>query len=130
MCDPRPVVLPCILLEYQRYLCLQRKSLSVWILRVPTPPSRLAGAMLITSLLIQDNDHDVSVPCKTVADYASYVGANCCGSDYTMSKGVSGQAFSPDGWNVNLAYANCNHASDADVPSEFVEPYVNGDCTD
>lgn len=69
-------------------------------------------------------------PCDTFADFASAVGSACCKSSYTVSKALSGQAFSDEGWNVCVAYANCNHAANADAPSIFGLPGLNGVCRD
>lgn len=71
----------------------------------------------------------MTIPCTTVADYASHVGATCCNAKpATESKGTSGQAFSDQGWNVDIAYGNCNHAPDRDPPSIFGRPGPNGEC--
>ena len=78
----------------------------------------------------QDNEHEISQPCEKFADFASAVGKGCCKSDYTKSKAISGQAFSKEGWNVCVAYANCRHADDADRPDIFGLPGLNGECKD
>jgi hypothetical protein len=80
------------------------------------------------TVVLQDNDHEVMMPCETAADFASHVGSVCCKSSYTVSKGLSGQAFSNEGWNVCVAYANCNHPADRDAPSIFIPPGPNGEC--
>ncbi|OIW34623.1 hypothetical protein CONLIGDRAFT_709932 [Coniochaeta ligniaria NRRL 30616] len=77
-----------------------------------------------------DNDYQVTIQCAYVADFASYIGTQCCKSDFTKSKGISGQAFSALGWNVCVGYANCNHPADRDAPGIFIPPGLNGECRD
>ncbi|KAK0629526.1 hypothetical protein B0T17DRAFT_615290 [Bombardia bombarda] len=63
-----------------------------------------------------DNDHDVTLDCSLVGAWSGDAGG-CCPKDWTKSKGVSGQLLSTDGWNVIVAYANCNHPADQDRPA-------------
>jgi hypothetical protein len=44
--------------------------------------------------------------------------------------GISGQQFTDAGYNVNVAYANCNHDEMGDRPGEFEYPGLNGACLD
>lgn len=82
------------------------------------------------TVILQDNDYQVTIQCAYVADFASYIGSQCCKSDFTKSKGISGQAFSALGWNVCVGYANCNHPADRDAPGIFIPPGLNGECRD
>lgn len=52
----------------------------------------------------------------------------CCTN--WMHKGISGQLFSPSGYNVIISYANCNHRADADRPgfTALEGSGVNGEC--
>ncbi|KAK0654825.1 hypothetical protein B0T16DRAFT_383844 [Cercophora newfieldiana] len=63
-----------------------------------------------------DNDHDVIIPYLTIREFAAKPGKECCTKRYTDSKGISGQQFSDQNWNVIIAYANCNHPQDQDRP--------------
>ncbi|KAB5551059.1 hypothetical protein GE09DRAFT_1222872 [Coniochaeta sp. 2T2.1] len=76
-----------------------------------------------------DNEGEVEIPNETIANFASHAGG-CCKSSFTRSKGLSGQAFSNEGWNVGVGYANCNHHADQDDPSIFIPPGLNGPCKD
>lgn len=62
-----------------------------------------------------------------MAMWMSDVGG-CCPKNWEISKGISGQEFSDQGWNVVIAYANCNHAPDADRPGDFQKWGPNGQC--
>ncbi len=75
----------------------------------------------------KDNDYDIHVACDDLAVWFADVSSNCCSKLEWASKGISGQEFSDAGWNVAIAYANCNHDPAADRPSQF-GPYINGDC--
>jgi hypothetical protein len=78
-----------------------------------------------------DNDHEVQIMYKTINQFAATVGTQCCTLDYTQSKGISGQQFSDQGWNVFVAYANCNHDLDSDHPGfgPAGDPWgPNGEC--
>ncbi|KAK3936356.1 hypothetical protein QBC46DRAFT_412178 [Diplogelasinospora grovesii] len=78
-----------------------------------------------------DNDHDITLDCKKdVADFGGEA-AKCCTADWTKSKGISGQQFSDEGWNVIVAYANCNHDANSDRPAmgPSDDPWgPNGEC--
>ena len=68
---------------------------------------------------------------KTINEFAASVGRSCCTKDYTESKGISGQQFSDQGWNVIVAYGNCNHDQDRDRPGfgPADDPWgPNGEC--
>lgn len=79
--------------------------------------------------ICNDNDHDVSLDCEIVANFAASVANNCC----TATKsGVSGQQWSDQNWNAIISYANCNHDASGDRPSPgpSTDPWgPNGSCT-
>ena len=81
--------------------------------------------------MCNDNGHDVDIPYLTIRAFAATVGSKCCTKSYTESKGISGQEFSDQHWNVIVAYANCNHDKDRDRPSygPVGDPWgPNGEC--
>lgn len=80
------------------------------------------------SLSMQDNTHVINPECAGVASMAQDIQQSCCQSSF--HDGTSGQVFDPSEYNVVVAYANCNHAADADRP-EFSSQDgwgVNGEC--
>ncbi|KAK0615285.1 hypothetical protein B0T17DRAFT_657485 [Bombardia bombarda] len=65
-----------------------------------------------------DNDFDIAPNCMyDVARLAVYPYDNCCRGT-NPRKGMSGQQFSNQGWNVIIGYGNCNHDKDQDRPSK------------
>jgi hypothetical protein len=77
--------------------------------------------------LRQDNDHDIIISNDKVAIFAANVAWACCTKG--GSKALSGMAFSAEGFNVDVGYANCNHEADHDHPGDFQPPYLNGACS-
>ncbi|KAK0745675.1 hypothetical protein B0T18DRAFT_428789 [Schizothecium vesticola] len=63
--------------------------------------------------LIPKNNLSVAAPAKE----ARQILKECCGGG-SYKAGVSGQRFVPEqGWNVIVAYGNCNHGEYGDRPS-------------
>lgn len=61
--------------------------------------------------LLQDNKDTISLRGREIGNALSFIADFCCqdgprdGSDDNV---ISGQQFTPWGWNVNAGYGNCN----------------------
>ncbi|KAK1756790.1 hypothetical protein QBC47DRAFT_169473 [Echria macrotheca] len=92
--------------------------------------SRVACWATSAIYVCNDNDHAISPNCVTdVVPYGLDISQQCCG----LSGGsVSGQRFHDTaGFNVIVAYGNCNHDRNADRPALGPWPVVwgpNGAC--
>ncbi|KAK3377625.1 hypothetical protein B0H63DRAFT_221341 [Podospora didyma] len=77
-----------------------------------------------------DNDHDITLRCDTIVREMALNPAILCCTYGQGWKGISGQQFTNEGWNVIISYANCNHPTD-ERPSMGPpdEPWgPNGEC--
>lgn len=67
--------------------------------------------------LCNDNDHAIDVRCADGFDrFAKLIAYGCCRKDRLLSPGGSGQIVTDQGYRVVVAYANCRHGRDDDVP--------------
>ncbi|KAJ0120845.1 hypothetical protein J7T55_015580 [Diaporthe amygdali] len=64
-----------------------------------------------------DNDHQITVTGKDISITTVYIRNHCCGA--TGQSFISGQQFTPWGWNTNIGYGNCR-----DPPS--IRPHMAG----
>jgi hypothetical protein len=65
------------------------------------------------------------MPDTVAANFAGQIYETCCQGG---GKALSGMAFSYEGWNVDVGYANCHHPAEHEAPGNFKRPYVNGEC--
>ncbi|KAK1834438.1 hypothetical protein QBC39DRAFT_369334 [Podospora conica] len=80
--------------------------------------------------ICNDNDHDVNPTCTDVAAEAMKIVDNCCGGG-SYKAGLSGQRFTEAGYNVVVAFGNCQHGIDSDNPGmgPAEDPWgPNGSC--
>lgn len=71
----------------------------------------------VTNFVAQDNDHQITVTGKDISITTVYIRNHCCGA--TGQSFISGQQFTPWGWNTNIGYGNCR-----DPPS--IRPHMAG----
>jgi hypothetical protein len=60
---------------------------------------------------LQDNKDSITLKGKQIGMAIKWVRDHCCFAgprSYTSDNFVSGQQFTPWGWNVNAGYGNCN----------------------
>ncbi|KAL8306111.1 hypothetical protein RB600_008814 [Gaeumannomyces tritici] len=78
--------------------------------------------------LCNDNPHAIRVFCADSFDrFAKIVAYDCCRADRFVGRGGSGQIVTDQGYRVVVAYANCRHGRDDDVPGTGGEN-PNGAC--
>ncbi|EFX04104.1 hypothetical protein CMQ_1032 [Grosmannia clavigera kw1407] len=77
---------------------------------------------------LYDNATETNIRCSTMANWLADICDGCCTTSVMQSKGLSGQQFSTAGWNVVVAFADCNDDPDADRPSDFSVWGPNGQC--
>lgn len=72
--------------------------------------SRMACTNTSGAYLCNDNDDDISVPLSEVAEYLATADTYCRPSSGVPDDDVmSGQVFTDGNYNVEIAYADCNH---------------------
>lgn len=83
--------------------------------------ARLACADTTAAYLCNDNGFPIAPSCQYLYSYTWDIWKSCA-----FNGGFSGQEYDTDGYNVVLAYGNCNDPSNV-RPDQYVAPGPNGD---